>query len=476
MVITNDQLTEGQKEATRLLLNWLSKDMFYPTFSLTGKAGTGKTTVINNFLQACPYGKNQVVVTAPTHKAKTVIFRRTGYQAETIQKLLGLRPDVEVENYDPNKPVFNPMAEPTIKNYKLVIIDEASMIASNLYNLILEEATAFQVKVLFLGDSRQLFPVGEDRCVALLQGSNYDLKEVVRQNADNPVTYILNLLADDIEKGTRTFDEFRRDNTCEFNYRGEGFQFTSDINNFCHMIKAEFQSEAFQENTEHCKVLSWQNARVEEFNRYVRSKVLNTTDSKKVVIGDLLMGYKTIVNEFNEVRLINSEEYSVKKVTESESSFNITGDIVHLTSLDKPDELNTVFIVKEESYGIFIEKNLHLLNLAKEKGGKNAWKKYSDFKNGHLFIHNLYDSHFGEKDVLICKKDLDYGFALTVHKSQGSTYENVFVDLRDINKIMGRKYYQKEKRYYTQAENYNERLRLLYVALSRAEKRVYIFQ
>lgn len=54
----------------------------------------------------------------------------------------------------------------------------------------------------------------------------------------------------------------------------------------------------------------------------------------------------------------------------------------------------------------------------------------------------------------IIKKDLDYGFAVTAHKAQGSTYKKVFVLLKDISLN----------------KNFIERNQILYVAMTRAQK------
>ncbi len=87
-----------------------------------------------------------------------------------------------------------------------------------------------------------------------------------------------------------------------------------------------------------------------------------------------------------------------------------------------------------------------------------AWKEYYKFKEGCLLATNIVRIN-GE---VLYSRDLDYGFAQTVHKSQGSTYDNVFVDLYDM-------IYNKNNRIYT---NTQELLRRLYVACSRAKKKL----
>jgi len=119
-------------------------------FTLAGYAGTGKSTIVKKILDDYRFG---VVVSAPTHKAKKVVMNTTGEDGKTLHALLGLRPDVDLDNFNPNDPKFNPIAIPRITDYNLVVIDEASMINKELYDLILEKTTGRRTKVLFMGDS-----------------------------------------------------------------------------------------------------------------------------------------------------------------------------------------------------------------------------------------------------------------------------------------------------------------------------------
>jgi exodeoxyribonuclease-5 len=69
------------------------------------------------------------------------------------------------------------------------------------------------------------------------------------------------------------------------------------------------------------------------------------------------------------------------------------------------------------------------------KTNKKFWSKYYDFRRENLLMKTITEYRNGDKrsgyDVII--KDLDYGYAITGHKSQGSTYTHVFVMENDIN-------------------------------------------
>ena len=61
-------------------------------------------------------------------------------------------------------------------------------------------------------------------------------------------------------------------------------------------------------------------------------------------------------------------------------------------------------------------------------------------------------------------RDLDYGFAITSHKSQGSTYDTSLIDVNDI-------VFDKYGNLYSNIEEVNRRL---YVACSRARNKLYL--
>ena len=178
LITFNDEQFEGLK----MIKNWLKNgDTF---FTLSGYAGTGKSTIIKKILDSYHRG---VVVSAPTHKAKKVAMNTTGRDGQTLHGLLGLRPDVDLDNFNPNDPKFNPIAVPKIADYNLVIIDEASMINKELYELILEKTKGCGTKVLFMGDSAQIPPVGEKESVVFLNENieRYKLTKIEKKKDKN---------------------------------------------------------------------------------------------------------------------------------------------------------------------------------------------------------------------------------------------------------------------------------------------------
>lgn len=118
---------------------------------VTGGAGTGKTTVIKLIIECYTYYYNNdnILLVAPTGKASRRLASKTDMPASTIHKALRKTPDDDFVFYN----FYNPLP------HKLVIVDEASMISTELmYDLL--SAIDRQSKVIFVGDHNQLYPVG----------------------------------------------------------------------------------------------------------------------------------------------------------------------------------------------------------------------------------------------------------------------------------------------------------------------------
>lgn len=459
----NDGLREDQSKALEVLKEWAyrvhkmrSEQNF---FALRGSAGTGKTTLIASFLSALqfPYRASRICICAPTHKAKKVLQQKTKWRnAETLQGLLGLKPDTSLENFDPNSPEFKQEGERKMREYEMIIVDEASMINSSLYGTIVETAIQSGTKVLFVGDPKQLNPVKEYHISpALITPVNqYELTQIIRQEADNPLIQILDALRNDIEHGTATYLQLLKGTPESFNERGEGYSVLA-AEPFSEKVKAGLKSDMFAEDKNFCRYISWTNNSISDTNRWVRKKVVEATDPT-LQVGEILLAYKTITDG-DEVIITNSDDYEVQKIEESiisDYDMPIKTLKVRLVGIDTGAVSNVHIVVRDqENYTNLAAIHKLQVEKAKRVGGRRGWSKFYEFKNSLLVLDNIF-----EGDYLLIKKDLDYGYGITIHKSQGSTYNTVFVNGKDINKNM------------TDVE----RKRLWYVAMSRASKIVYI--
>ena len=427
LITFNQEQFDGLKK----IGHWLKNDGTF--FTLAGYAGTGKSTIVKKILDNYRRG---VVVSAPTHKAKKVVMNTTGEEGRTLHALLGLRPDVDLDNFNPNQPKFNPIAIPKITDYNFVVIDEASMINQELYDLIIDKTQHSRTKVLFMGDPAQIPPVGEKESVVFNQETNlfHQLTKMERQNDTNPLADVYYALRNNLHELDGGFE--RKSN---MNEMGEGVIFTVNKPDFREAILDKYKSDEFKKDTDFCKVIAWKNDTVMMSNAVIREQLIGK-DTDIVEVDDLLMGYRSVSEEKQRFNIIeNSADYRVVKKRElEENAYGIMGYPVQLREdlargLFKHQD---VFIIDTKDHS-----NLHLYGEMHDffrdmgKSNKKNWKKYYEFRRCNILTKTIEKYRNGlyrsSGDIIV--KDLDYGYAITGHKCQGSTYSHVFVMENDIN-------------------------------------------
>lgn len=445
--------TDDQSKALDAMSKW-AKEGDSLLYTLNGGAGTGKTTITKAFINSLNIPRNRIAVTAPTHKAKKVIQNATNFPAETIQKLLGLRPDVELDRFDPNNPVFNAIGEDTIGYYKIVIIDESSMINKEAFNLLVKKSKQYNVKLLFLGDAYQLPPVNEVISKVFSEVEHKStLSQVVRQEDTNPMAEMLKIIREDVKNKTN-FGISKMIQMGESIYNNTGFRCLSNekvgnIPLFGDAMMEYYYSSIYEVDKDYIKILSYTNKSIEKWSIAIRKKLLKEDADKLINVGELLTGYNTIQGGRGDIVIQNSSDYIITGITRNVSEFGIEGFSTTMES--ETGAIRNVFIVdttNDINRNLFIQHYNEKVNIAKAKKG-GYWRAFYTFKNFHLVLNDIYDN----AGNFICKKDLYYGYGVTVHKSQGSTYGNVALNLTNI---------------YTNRD-VSERNRLVYVALSRAK-------
>lgn len=118
---------------------------------ITGGAGVGKTSVIQAIIDCYSqfYGREHILLIAPTGKASRRLAEKTSMPAMTIHRALRKVPDDDFVYYHSSNPL----------PHRLVIVDESSMVDTSLmYDLL--SAVSLTTKIIFVGDHNQLYPVG----------------------------------------------------------------------------------------------------------------------------------------------------------------------------------------------------------------------------------------------------------------------------------------------------------------------------
>lgn len=319
-------------------------------------------------------------------------------------------------------------------------------------------------------DLAQLPPIKEEIAACFIDSEmnyKYQLTKVERQAGDNPLMVLYDTIRNNI--GAKT-DQFAHENNliprsadlAVLDISEIGYRFYPDLRDFGREVVNSFRSEAFEMDKNHCKVLCWTNQRILFWNASIRKTLLNDLSQKNIpheqmlhaqtiMPDELLMGYKGYTDGIE-----NSGEYEVLQMQYSSRTveygkkldrkeMEISGYRVALRDVDQGTILNTFIVDPEpDEERKFVTVFNDYLWAAKTM---KAWPAYFAFKQEFLLMRDIKDT----RNTLICGKDLDYAYAISVHKSQGSTFNRVFVDEGNIN--LNR--------------NWVERNKLKYVAFSR---------
>lgn len=402
-------------------------------YALQGFAGVGKTTcmkeLVSRIQKQAPTSK--ILLTAPTHKAVKVLYHMVVEEGLPIECAttyasvgLVLTSDSEIRH-------TKRMSKGRFENFNLVIVDEASMVPTKLFEAIEDLASANNVKVIFMGDSQQLNPVKEKQSLAFdkcVRGSS--LTKIMRQEEGNPIIELTSSLRNDV--ANRASNTKFIENISE--ETGAGIHIMSRID-WMECLRENFNSKEYLKNPDLYRAIAWTNKRVNNINRIVRKDIYGITESpyiagERVVLGAAITdenGYP-VINNAEECEILSVEAGHHPDFMDTSEMFKVW-DLLLMSSTGA---IANAYIIHEDS---FDDHNNRANQLRQAAYNDNSmWKTYWGF-----------DSAFAK---------LNSTHALTTHKSQGSSFENVFIDLEDIFKN----------------RNVVERSQLLYVACSRARQ------
>lgn len=416
--------------------NIIKTNMFWDNeISLSGAAGTGKTYLTTKLVKRLK-SKYKIIITAPTHKALEVLRKNLlddgieDIETKTIHSFLNIK---LVTDYDKGIQKFEPIKAENkdISFTDLLIVDESSMVSQDLYQYIIESIESQRVKaVLFVGDSYQLLPVDDSNSKIFDIRNKYKLEEIVRQVKDS---YIIKIAtkARNIIKSQQfiSIKEFLNDNIFKENIKF----FTSEN---------EFYDDFCSPNdwdTKDKVIASFTNNSVNKHNDIIRKRFWNKQNIFD--IPTFLKGEKLILQKANVIQeMVIHQNSEIIELSECSKQYLKIFDIYFWDCKDLNNKpLKIVDIDSQKKFEITLNQ------LASDaKFEKNYQTRLTKWKN-----------FYSLKDLFV---NVKYVFASTIHKLQGSTYETVYIDLREIEKMN-----DKDMMY-----------RLLYVAITRASKDIKI--
>lgn len=470
------ELNDQQKSALKELEAFVNGDD--TSITLSGYAGTGKTTIMGIFNE---YLKRRIqadiIFSAPTHRANAVTRQKTpNAKVVTLQSLLGLRPDFDIteDMFDLHKLKFEQVGDVKIESDSIVIVDEASMIQDSLYDFLLEQIAAKGAQIIFVGDKGQLRPVKANNISKVFRNDGAQLQLTkVERTGDNPI----------LKESTRVRNGEDFSYETDIAPNGQGVEYSSDKTRIREFVKTSLKEMKDSQDPLYFRVLAATNSSVEAYNSAIR-QILYGRRPAQLYEGELVMGYSN--REYDSLRkkykLMNSGDYVVQSVkpttiqidlTYPDRKESISMEGYKVTLKDAIDTSASSFtidvvsnfetdenIIKVQEYiQTLWSMRKQLLAEGNPTAAKAVIEKINNIQNR---IHTMRDV----KDAngrLKLRKSFDYGYAHTIHKSQGGTYSKVLINDSSINTFG-----------FNDKNGQEVRQELKYVAVSRAKNYVMV--
>jgi exodeoxyribonuclease-5 len=425
-----------------------SDDKENQIISLIGAAGVGKSFMTAQIIKSLSekfkrynIGEAGIIVTAPTHKAVKVLKSMLATQSIdaqccTIHSFLNIQPQYNYHSGEEKFTVIRTKKAPP--RASLLIVDESSMVSTSLYNFIVEAISRGQVNtVLFIGDSNQLLPVnnGKNKIFTLKQ---YELTEIVRQAKESNIIKLATKIRERI--ATQNFISLKDIFSCS---ETDDIEFFDDKEEF---VKDYCKNDNwFKEDK---VITAYTNKEVEAYNKIIRDSYWQEQGIKNpsFILSKEQMRFKSPLvthqtKQHPTVVFQNSDEVVIDKV-ELVQNENTNFKYWKCTVVGR-SEKDFFKVIDPDSQTVFneyLEALIHSAKTASFAQRAQHWFNYYRTKNSFA--------------------DVQYIFANTIHKTQGSTYDTVYIDLGG---LIHNKQIPNDLKY-----------RLAYVAITRARKNVKI--
>ena len=346
---------------------------------LTGGPGTGKTTTINAIIRFFESEGAELRLAAPTGRAAKRMTEATGYEAQTIHRMLELTgmPEDDREG----QPVhFERNAENPLEA-DVIIIDEMSMVDIHLMHSLLMAVTA-GTRLILVGDENQLPSVGPGNVLRdIIRSGQFpvvELKKIFRQASESDI--VVN--AHKINRGEQV----------EINNKSRDFFFLKryDADIIIRVVIALIQ---------------------EKLPKYVEAKPFEIqvlTPMRKGLLG---------VERLNQIlqRYLNPPDPSKKEKEIGQGLFR---------EGDKVMQIRNNYQLEWEvrgRYGIPVDKGVGVFN-----GDTGIIRMINEF--AELAEVEFEDGRYAQYTFKQLD-ELELAYAVTIHKSQGSEYPAVIIPI-----------------------------------------------
>jgi len=442
--------TEGQRRFFHAFSRFAASDKTRCALLLKGYAGTGKTTAVSVLVSVIEELGMRYVLLAPTGRAARVLANYSNRNAGTIHRHIYYSRQLRT-----GEGVFE-LKENEL-NDTLFIVDEASMIGhspSEPYNDLLDDLISHVYsgegcKLLLIGDTAQLPPVGSDDSPALnlehLKSAYYlniaevELNEVIRQQEGSGIlrnaTGIRQLITSNKTElpllSTSNYKDIERIST--------------DLQDYLENAFARYGKDDLI-------VITRSNKRANLFNQQIRNRILWLEE--EINAGDRMMVLKNNYfwlkgEEYTAGFIANGDTLEIKRVLrfEDRDRFRFCKAIVRMPDYPEMPEFETILLcntIWDNHASLPLEERQALARLIAED-----YSEITDTRQLQKAVKN--DPYYNALQV-------KFSYAITCHKAQGGQWPCVFVD----------------QGYVTDDTTGKELNRWFYTAFTRAQEHLYL--
>lgn len=411
-----------QHELLQMLAAFVLDEHNDTLFLLRGYAGTGKTSLVGALVKALVQLQSKVVLLAPTGRAAKVFARYAGHPAYTIHRRI-----YRQKSYSPDMEGF--LVGENLAKHTLFIVDEASMIANSsgegavygtgrlLDDLVEYVYSGEHCRLILLGDTAQLPPVGQERSPALdasvLKGYGltvweYELREVARQAAESGI----------LSNATRLREEMEQVPLPIPRLQVKGFP---DVEALSGEYLVERISDSYDRvGLDETIVITRSNKRANIFNQGIRNQILYREE--ELTAGDLLLVAKNNYfwgKEYKELDFIaNGDVARVVRVARRTELYGFHFADVLLYFPDREVEMDARILLDTLS-----SDSPSLTREQQEALFTQVMADYYDLTTRReKFKHLKADPWFNALQV-------KYAYGVTCHKAQGGQWKHVYIDM-----------------------------------------------
>jgi len=428
---------------------------------VNGYAGTGKTTAVSSVISVMKEFRTKCVLLAPTGRAAKVLSSYAGQPAYTIHKHIYRQKSVGGDGFGqftlaPNK-----------DKETLFVVDEVSLIGIDpgqqqsttafgsgnlLEDLISFVRSGVECKVILIGDSAQLPPVGLDASPALMQdymkmmgGVEFaELTSVVRQQKESGILYnatMIRQLQAELEYGPGVMD------ICDLGLEVAGFDDVERIGGGDLIEKISDAYGAYGEDD--TIILCRSNKRAIKYNLGIRATV--QFKEERLVRDDKLMIVKNCYQFLEGIEgmdyIANGDIAKLQKISKFEERYGLHFAEARISFPDYDDQEIVAKVIldtlESESASLTYEQsNMLYQGVNEDYSHITAKRKRYEAVREDKYYNAL---------------QLKYANAITCHKSQGGQWKCVFIDNP-----------------FWQEDLTADDLKWLYTALTRATEKVYL--